>query len=402
MNIPTAVYVLAPGAFALITTELGVIGLLPQISEAFGISISQAGWLLSAFALVIAFCGPWMTLLFSGVDRKVCLCLVLALFSVSNIASALSPSFIILLVTRVIPAFVHPVFWSVAMSVAATSVEAKLSSRAVSVVFTGFSAGIVLGIPIASLAAGFGGWQAGFLVFGALNLIALAVHVIVLPKMPVKERLSFSTQLGVLKKPRLWWNLTVQVLLTAAAFSIYSYMAEYLKTVSRMDAGSISLMLFIFGAAGVLGTLVAGWLMGLRLTATAFGFTILFASTMALLYLSGDSYPAAVLLVLVWGLVHAAAIPLCQALVLRAAPEAPEFSNSLFNSFGNLGLTAGTVAGGYFIATYGILELPLASIGIIACSGIALLVERRLNSIRERASLPRTATSTRRVAHTSE
>jgi DHA1 family inner membrane transport protein len=132
MRIPAIVYVLALGAFALITTELGVIGILPQVSEAFGITIDRAGWLLSGFALVIALLGPWMTLLFSKVNRKFSLCFVLLVFFIANIASVFAPNFGILLLTRIIPAFVHPVFWSVAMSVAAASVEPKRSSRAVS------------------------------------------------------------------------------------------------------------------------------------------------------------------------------------------------------------------------------------------------------------------------------
>jgi predicted MFS family arabinose efflux permease len=145
-----------------------------------------------------------------------------------------------------------------------------------------------------------------------------------------------------------------------------------------MDVRSISLMLFLFGTAGFFGTLAAGWLMGVHLSATASGFMALFAPTLLLIFLFGQSYPVAVVLVVLWGFVHAAAIPLCQALVLRAAPEAPEFSNSLFNSFGNLGLTGGTMIGGHFIAFFGIRVLPLASIALLAVAALIFLLERRL------------------------
>jgi DHA1 family inner membrane transport protein len=377
MRIPATVYVLALGAFALITTELGAIGILPQVAEAFGITIDRAGWLLSAFALVIALVGPWMTLLFSRVNRKFSLCFVLFVFFISNIASVFAPSFGILLLTRILPAFVHPVFWSVAMSVAAASVETRRSSRAVSIVFTGFSAGIVLGVPIASFAAGSNGWQGGFIVFSVLNAVALVAHLILLPSMPVTRRLSFGRQLGVLRKAVLWWNLLLQVVLTAAVFSIYAYMAEYLRVVTGMDVRSVSLMLFLFGTAGFFGTLAAGWLMGLHLSATASGFMALFAPTLLLIFFFGQSYPVAVVLVVLWGFVHAAAVPLCQALVLRAAPEAPEFSNSLFNSFGTLGLMGGTMIGGLFIVLFGIRLLPLAGIALLSVAALIFLLERR-------------------------
>jgi DHA1 family inner membrane transport protein len=385
MRIPAIVYVLALGAFALITTEFGVIGILPQISEAFRITIDRAGWLLSGFALVIALLGPWMTLLFSKVNRKFSLSLVLFAFFLSNIASVFSPTFNVLLLARLLPAFVHPVFWSIAMSVAAASVETKRSSRAVSIVFTGFSAGIVLGVPMASFVAGSYGWEGAFLVFSVLNAVALIAHLILIPSMPVTRRLSFGSQLGVLRKPILWLNLALQVLLTAAVFSIYAYMADYLKIVTEMDVRSISLMLFLFGTAGFFGTLAAGSLMGPYLSATASGFMALFAPTLFLIFLFGQSYPVAVVLVVIWGFVHAPAVPLCQALILRAAPEAPEFSNSLFNSFGNLGLTAGTMVGGFFISFLGIRVLPLASISLLAVAALVFLMERRLYARQGRA-----------------
>src|SRR3979411_3552994 len=102
MRIPATVYVLALGAFALITTELGAIGILPQVSEAFGITIDRAGWLLSAFALVIALLGPWMTLLFSRVNRKFSLCLVLFVFLVSKIAYVFAQHISILMLTSIL------------------------------------------------------------------------------------------------------------------------------------------------------------------------------------------------------------------------------------------------------------------------------------------------------------
>lgn len=374
---PAWLYVLALGAFALITTELGIIGILPQLSAAFGVSIQTGGWLLSGFALAIAVAGPGMTLLFSGVNRKFSLCLVLALFVLSNVGSALAPSFGWLLALRVLPAFVHPVFWSVAMAVAAESVAPEKTSRAVSIVFTGMSAGIVFGVPLSAFCAGQAHWNYAFLVFGALNLVALAAHWLFLPHLPLGERASVGAQVGVLRKGVLWWNLALQVVLTAAVFSIYGFMAEYLKEVAGMGARLISAMLLLFGLAGVGGTLVAGRIMGAHLSRLVNLFLAGFAPILGLLFLLGHSRFAMIGLVVLWGFVHAVAVPLCQALIMRAAPEAPTFSNSLFNSFGNIGITCGTTLGGKTIALAGIAVLPLASIGLLAVAVLVYAVERR-------------------------
>jgi len=375
---PAILYVLAFGAFALITTELGIIGILPEISRTLGISIQQAGWLLSGFALTVAMAGPWMVLLARWLDRKTSLCLVLAVFVASNIGSALAPNFGWLLALRVLPAIVHPIFWSVAMTAAAQAVTKDHSSQAVSLVFAGMSAGIVLGIPIAAFVAGLAGWRAAFFVFAALNLAGLIAHVAILPSMPVTTPQSAGDQVSILRRPMLWWNLTVQVALTAAVFSIYGYMAEYLGRVTGMGSALLSGMLFLFGGAGVLGTLVAGQLMGRDLTRTVYGFLVAMIPVLLLLFFLGGNRAAVIGVVVIWGLVHAAAVPLCQALVLRAAPEAPEFANSLFNSFGNIGITIGTTLGGIAIARWGIATLPLASIVILLAAALIFTAERGL------------------------
>jgi DHA1 family inner membrane transport protein len=373
---PKILYVLALGAFALITTELGIIGILPEISTALGVSIQKAGWLLSGFALTVALAAPLIVLLVARLNRKTSLCIVLAVFVTSNLASVWVPSFGWLLALRVIPAIVHPVFWSVAMTAAAQSVGEDRSSRAVSLVFTGMSAGIVLGIPIAAFVAGVADWRAAFLVFAGLNLVALVAHVVFLPSMPVDVPQSTGSQVGVLRRPMLWWNLAVQVVLTAAVFSIYGYMAEYLGRVSGMGSSTISVMMLVFGVAGVVGTLLAGRLMSRDLSRTVFGFLVAMIPVLLLLFLFGHSQAATIAVVMVWGLVQAAAVPLCQALILRAAPEAPEFANSLFTSFGNIGITVGTTIGGAAIAHWGIAALPLASIVILLAATLLFMVER--------------------------
>ena len=136
-------------------------------------------------------------------------------------------------------------------------------------------------------------------------------------------------------------------------------------------------MLFLFGGAGVVGTLIAGRFMGRDLTRTVFGFLVAMVPVLLLLYYLGQTRAVIVAVVIIWGLVHAAAIPLCQALVLRAAPEAPEFANSLFNSFGNIGITVGTTLGGIAIARWGIAALPLASIVILLAAAVIFTVERQ-------------------------
>jgi predicted MFS family arabinose efflux permease len=137
--------ILTIGVFAIINTEMGVIGILPLVAQHFQISISKAGLLVSIFALAVAVSGPIMPILFSGVNRKKVMLFVLGIFLLGNIVSVFASSFIVLLIARVVPAFFHPIYCSLAFTVAAGSVSREDAPKAVSKVFVGVSAGMVLG-----------------------------------------------------------------------------------------------------------------------------------------------------------------------------------------------------------------------------------------------------------------
>ena len=147
------VFILTVGVFGIINTEMGVVGILPLIATTFNVSVPQAGWTVSVFALVVAASAPVTPLLFSGINRKKVMLLVLGLFTLSNIISMLTSNFTILLIARILPAFLHPVYVSMAFTVAAASVSKEQAPKAVSKVFIGVSAGMVLGVPVTSFIA---------------------------------------------------------------------------------------------------------------------------------------------------------------------------------------------------------------------------------------------------------
>ena len=98
------ILILTIGVFSIINTEMGVVGILPLVSEEYGVGVAAAGLLVSMFALVVAVSGPTMPLFFSGINRKKAMILVLSVFTACNVISAFAESFPIVLITRVIPA----------------------------------------------------------------------------------------------------------------------------------------------------------------------------------------------------------------------------------------------------------------------------------------------------------
>jgi DHA1 family inner membrane transport protein len=255
------VYILAFGVFGIINTEMGVIGILPHISEKFGISVSHAGLLVSLFALAVAISGTFMPLLFSGMNRKKSMVLALGLFVFANLVAIFAPNFTVLLIARIIPGFLYPVYFSVAFVAAASFVSKEQIPKTMAKLFMGLTAGMVIGTPIASYLADVLSLKASMLFFAVVNTISLLAIIAFVPSMPVKERLSYGKQLSVLKKPLVWISIATVVLINSAMFSVFSFFAEYLGKVTHMSGKEISLMLVLFGATGIAGNLLAGkWL----------------------------------------------------------------------------------------------------------------------------------------------
>ena len=181
------IFILTIGVFSIINTEMGVVGILPLVSENYGVTVSAAGLLVSMFALVVAVSGPTMPLLFSGINRKKAMILVLSVFTLCNAVSAFAANFPVVLAARVIPAFFQPVYVSMAMSVAGASVPEKEASKAVSKVMMGVSAGMVLGVPIVSYISNMTSLRVGTLFFAGVNAAALIATIFAVPDLPVKE-----------------------------------------------------------------------------------------------------------------------------------------------------------------------------------------------------------------------
>lgn len=365
------VLVLALGVFGIITTEMGMVGVLPQVSAELGVGPSAAGWLVGVFALVIAVSGPFTTLLASGIDRRTVLAAAIAVFAVSNAAYALTTQYEVMLAFRVLPALFHPVFFAVALATAARLVPAGDATRATTTVFGGVTVGFAFGVPLSSYLAEHVSLASAFWFAALVNLVAFLGILRFVPAMPVGRRLSYGAQLGILGRSRTWLTIVSVVLVFAAMFSVYGYFAEYLGRVTHMDGTWVSAMLMAFGVVMIAGNFAFGGLLRRSLVGTAVAYPVLCLLVYVLVYAVGPLFAPMVVAVLVWGAVHSGGLVVSQSWLGRDSADAPEFGNSLFISFSNLGITVGTAVGGWVLSDYGPRRLPWAG---VAFAVAALLV----------------------------
>lgn len=358
-----SIYAMALGAFGIITTEFGVIGVLPNLAQVFGVSLETAGWLLSAFALTVAVSSPFITALTSNINKKILMTSVLAVFVVSNLLSAFSPNFTVLMIARVLPAFLHPLFWNISLATAFK----ESGSKAVSVVMSGVSIAAVMGVPMTTYAAEFfNNWQASFFLASFISLIAFTGMLLFVPSMPAAKKVAGNSQLYVLKNPQLWLNLTTTILMLAGMFSSYGYLAAYLEKVTHMNGAQISIMLLLFGGMGLLGNLIIGITISknVMLVTRIFFSSLIFIQVLA--YFFGGVFTPMVAVLAIWGAIHTGGFLIGNIRTTRTVPHhALEFVNSLLTSCYNIGISLGTMLGGIIIAHYGVHNVLWMSIGLL-------------------------------------
>ena len=371
------VFILTAGVFGIINTEMGVIGILPLIAEHFHVTVPEAGWTVSIFALVVAISAPIMPLLFSGINRKKVMLLALGVFTLSNIISMLTSNFTLLLIARALPAFLHPVYVSMAFTVAAASVSKEKAPKAVAKVFIGVSAGMVLGVPVTSYIASEVSFTMGMMFFTVVNALVFVATLLFVPSMPVKEKLSYGTQLNVLKKKIVWYSIMAVTLINGALFGFFSYMSDYLRTVTEVSYSVISILLLIYGLANIIGNVIAGKQLATNpIRSTTFIPFALFTFYICI-FILGEWLAAMAVIILILGILAGYGQNTMQYMITEAAPEAPDFANGLFLLSANLGTTAGAAACGAFITFFDTRYSVIGSLLFLAVSIIFVVLRIR-------------------------
>lgn len=367
------IFILTLGVFSIINTEMGIVGILPLISAHYDITITDAGLMVSLFALAVAIAGPTMPLLFSKMNRKNAMMMVLGMFTICNIVSAYAPNFTIALIARILPAFFHPIYISLALTVAGSSVDESEAPKAISKVLMGVSAGMVLGVPIVSFITNATSLTVGMLFFAIINVIALIATIIFIPPQPVTEKLSYGEQLRCLKYPLTWISVLGVVFLNGAIFGVYSYLAELLGTTTKMSSSVVSIMLLIFGLANIIGNVIGGKELSRRPIYFVRRLPIILIIVYLILFFVGELTLPMVIITFLWGILAGAVGNINQYWITSVIQDAPEFGNGLFLASTNLGTTIGTTICGLFITSMGIDHVILGGILLLIISIILIL-----------------------------
>lgn len=370
--------ILVLGTFGILCTETGVIGVLPLLAGLYSIDLATAGLFVSMFALAVAVSGATLPAALSRLNRKTMMLLVLGAFTVGNIVFAIAPTFEVALAARVIPALLHPVYCSAAYALAAASVSPENAPRAAAKVNMGVSGGMVVGVPLSTIVASVLPVQFVLVAFACINAITLIATAVLVPSMPVQRKVSYLAQVSAVKTPVAVVSLIAAMLIQAAIFATYAYAAEYIAGVGGVEGTLSTGALLAFGLASLVGNYLGGHLLSRKARATLVTFPLAVMAMFGILAGSASVLPVFLAAIALWGVAYGFGNNVQQFVTSTAMPSAPDFANGLFISFGNIGITLGTSAGGFMLGSMGIGALPIASVAFSALSLAFLATRNRL------------------------
>ncbi|MET8865994.1 MFS transporter [Nonomuraea sp. NPDC004580] len=360
--------------FVFLTTELMPVGLLTPISAGLDISVGAAGLMVTLMGVSAGLGVPFIVAWTRRVNRRVLLATLLAVLTLGNLVTAVSPSYPLVLGTRLVMGFASGVFWGIGVAMAMRLVPERHASRAASVVMSGISIGAVAGIPLGTTLENLTDWRTTFLIWSGLSALVFVAVAVLVPSLPSANAVSVrEVFLLPLRNGPLRLVLTAVVLFVLGHFGAYTFVRPFLEEHAGATPLFVTVTLMAYGVGGAIGNLVAGPVVARNARG---GFLVgsagLVASLLALLFL-GHSAAGAVVTLVVWGVAFGV-VQLSQVTMTQAAaPETFEAAMSLNTMAYNTSIALGALVGGVFADRLGVSSVVWFGIGLTAAALLLVL-----------------------------
>ena len=336
------------------TSEFIPIGLLTSIADDFAITESKAGLLITIYAWVVALASLPLMMAFAKTENKKLMLSLVALFTASHILSGFSNSYVMLMISRIGVACSHAVFWSIVTPLAVHVAPEGHRSTAVSMIITGSSIAMIVGLPLGRAVGLMVGWRVTFLLIAILSAIVLCLLAAFLPKVPSDNNISLKTLPTLVSTPALLCIFVMTALTITGHFTAYSYIEPFLGQAAGFTNGEITMVLSAFGVIGIIVSVLFSKYYDRHqfafLRVAVLGICI---CTLLLGISSGNSF-IMVFTCLLWGLsINCFNISL-QSCIIDYSPFGTAIAMSIYSGIYNVGIGAGALVGGIVCSHIGI------------------------------------------------
>jgi predicted MFS family arabinose efflux permease len=383
---------LAGAIFVSVSSEFLPTGLLPEMAADLDVKLSTVGLLVTIFAGTVVVATTPLAIITRRYSRKPLLVVVLLVVALANTLAAFAPTFELLAGARVLGGLAHGLFWAVVAAYSAHLVPKHQLGRAVAITAGGGTAAFVLGVPVGTALGHALGWRFAFIVFAVIVVILAGLVLKFLP--PVNHHVTLATgeiAIPVYKDKSLRGIIVlcvVIVIILTGQNLFYTYIAPWLTGVAGFPAESVAFLLFLFGGAGILGLVLAGFAAD-RFPKRGFAIGVLvMVASISILALASSNGVVVVIAFVVWGVAFGGIPAMLQTRMLHTASfRTRDLAAALQTTAFNVGIGAGALFGGILLDETGIRTLPYIElifiiVGLLASVAADILRRSRLRKAR--------------------
>jgi DHA1 family inner membrane transport protein len=345
-----ALLALALGGFGIGTTEFVAMGLIENLASDLlpGLyasdqnqAIAQAGWLITAYALGVVVGAPTIAALSARFPRKQLLLWLLVAFTVATVASALLPTFGLVLVARFVAGLPHGAYFGVASLVAASLMGEGKRGRGVAIVLSGLTIANVIGVPLITLLGQQAGWRVAYLVVASIFALTFVAVALAVPLQRGDRSATLSRELRGFRTPQVWLALLTGAIGFGGFFAVYSYVGPVVTRVTGMGDDFIPVALVVVGIGMTIGNLAGGRAADHNVMGTVFVCFGLFVASLASFALTAHTVPGLLISLFLVGGAASALSPAIQSRLMDVAGDSQTLAAAANHAALNLGNSLG-------------------------------------------------------------
>ena len=363
---------LALGGLSIGTTEFVIMGLLPDIANSLQVSIPEAGYLISSYALGVVIGAPILVAFSSKYPPKKTLISLMILFTLFNGLSAIAPEYYSLLSFRFLSGLPHGAFFGVGAVVATKLAEEGKQAQSIAAMFSGLTVANLAMVPLVNYTGQIFSWRLAFGIVAILGLLTILFLILWLPHLKNLRNVGLRQELEFFKTIKAWHIISIAGIGFGGLFSWFSYIAPLLTEVSGFSSENISYLMVLAGAGMVIGNYLGGILADKLnpIKATAL-LLLLMVIALLLVFLLSENKIASLILTFICGALSMAAGSPLNILMLRAAKNSEMMAAAFMQAAFNIANSLGAFLGGIPLSlglTYNypsLVGVVLAGLGLI-------------------------------------
>lgn len=364
------IYILAIVSFLVGTSEYIISGILDTIADSLEITLAAAGQLITIFSLVYAIFTPILMGITSSIDRRKLMIFSLGLFVIGNILAFILPGYGLFVVARVVMALGAGMVVVTALTIAAKIAPEGKQGSAIATVVMGFTASLIIGVPLGRIISSLLGWKVIFAGIALLGILAMIIIRASIPLIKGDKPVPLVKQLALLKKRRVAIGLAITFFWLGGYSIAYTYLSPYLLNISGIEEKLLSGALLIFGIASLFGSKFGGfstdrW----GVQKTLLGGMSLHIIMLILLSLVTNSYISVLIILILWSFAAWSSGPTQQYNLATIEPESSGILLGLNQSVMQLAMAAGAGIGGIFVE-----KVSLSSVTWIGALGVTISI----------------------------